>query len=500
MRVTIALVTASFLVAGVRAQEVTSSPAAAGSMPTTQAAGEAVARGPLIEQVIHDPETRQLLILGKRLRRGGEPRLTVAGERAVVLESTRKRLLVELPGDVGAGDHRLVLRASQREGDEAVWQLSLSGRGPRGEAGPPGPQGPPGAPGEPGPRGEQGPPGEQGPAGVAGLPGPQGPQGLQGPPGEQGPPGQQGPAGPPGQAGPAGPPGAPGTAGAAGPQGPPGPPGEQGPPGPPADAPPPVAIVGSIELSGIGRFDLFGAVLRIDQELSFGGAREAAKATLGECSVTMSTGGSAGMARLFNDQIRGRQIDEVTVDLDNGLTLIFENVLISALGYAPDGEEDSTHPSTTRLRADFSPRGIILRSSTRRGTVEGSWDFATNTGRACRPPLVYGNSVRGAGSIEGAQLVSRTEIADGGGRAAGRATFGLALTGLGTRLESPCYFSTTARGTVLEGVAVDIVNPDGTPGAGLRLPEALATSYEVAADGAGFRQTMHLLPSEIGLE
>lgn len=85
------------------------------------------------------------------------------------------------------------------------------------------------------------------------VPGPVGPQG---PAGAQGPAGPQGGTGAPGAAGPAGPQGIPGATGPTGATGPKGDTGAQGPAGPPGGAPPPLAVVGSINIAGIGELPI----------------------------------------------------------------------------------------------------------------------------------------------------------------------------------------------------------------------------------------------------
>ena len=151
--------------------------------------------------------------------------------------------------------------------------------GPTGAAGPAGPTGPAGAKGPVGDVGPQGPIGLQGPQGQPGVPGPQGAPGVLGAPGVQGPTGLQGAVGAQGPQGTAGPQGAPGVQGAEGPQGPEGPAGPPGPVAPPL----PTNVVGTVQATGIGNFNIYSIKLTITQP----------------CSTHVATGsGSCGQTQL----------------------------------------------------------------------------------------------------------------------------------------------------------------------------------------------------------
>lgn len=459
------------------ATETASTPEA---IDTDQADGP-TRKPPMIRRVIVDWEARQLLVLGARLRRGGEPKVKIAEIRVPVLEAAPKRLLAGIPDGVQPGDHLLLIRTSPRSEDAITWPLSLGPEAQAGEPGPPGPAGPPGPPGEPGPAGPTGP---QGPQGIAGLPGPAGASGEPGP---------AGPAGPRGETGPIGPTGPRGEPGPQGPQG------EQGPPGVPGDAPPPVGIVGTIDLAGIGRFELFGVVLQVDLVTSEG-QRSVARPQIAESWVVMDTGGRNGIATLFNLQVRGRALTAATVALDNGLVLVLRQALITRLEYGPDGDAGADHPATSRVRIDLAPAIVELTARSGRISTEASFDFDNQRGDAsCRSPTLYGNAVRGAGAFRRADLLARTEV-DGsatGGRAAGATSFDLGLVGVESRVTAPCYFGDATTGRRSDDVAIEITNPDGTEGASIRLPSMFLSSHRLSMDASGFEQALVVAPSAI---
>ena len=143
-------------------------------------------RPPVIQMASVD-ESRELLTIWGRHFGDRTPRVTLAGNELVVLESGPEQIVAQLPAGIEPGTYRLVVSRGRRGGSEAgSFDLSIGGDDSTGPPGPAGPEGPPGPTGPEGPPGPLGPTGPTGPQGMPGVPGPTGPTGPTGPSGRDG--------------------------------------------------------------------------------------------------------------------------------------------------------------------------------------------------------------------------------------------------------------------------------------------------------------------------
>ena len=168
-----------------------------------------IAKGakPEITEVFVDTDHNQLVITGSgfaspdvNVRLGGYPDVLTLDPDL----SSPEELVVDLPGEVAAGDYKLTVSQGKNGEDQDDYDLTIGANGAEGPAGPTGPAGAQGPTGPAGPAGQAGPAGDRGPAGAQGSPGAMGPQGPAGGQGPEGPAGAPGPEGPAGAQGPTG--------------------------------------------------------------------------------------------------------------------------------------------------------------------------------------------------------------------------------------------------------------------------------------------------------